>query len=92
MIDVSIVASSPVNVQAGNQNGTSVATGSTIVPYGTMDHSQLENRDALEQHPMASISGLVADLSTRLTADSLGEEITELTNSEILSIWNSIQV
>lgn len=37
---------------------------------GTSDHRELTNRDAGEQHPIASITNLERELSKRLTEDS----------------------
>lgn len=37
---------------------------------GTYDHRELTNRDAGEQHPIASITNLERELSKRLTEDS----------------------
>lgn len=44
---------------------------------GTTDHRRLNHRDAAEQHPIASISGLRAEL------DRIPEPVEALTNSEL---------
>lgn len=45
---------------------------------GTMDHSELENRDIADQHPKSAITGLEADLLSRPD--------TAITDAEILNL------
>ena len=44
---------------------------------GTFDHQQLTNRDAPEQHPIGSISGL------EKTLNRIPEPVEALTNTEL---------
>lgn len=44
---------------------------------GTSDHRALDNRDAAEQHPIGSISGLADELSR------IPEPVEALTNEEL---------
>lgn len=46
-------------------------------PAGTFDHRELTNRDAAEQHPIGSISGLANELSR------IPEPVEALTNEEL---------
>lgn len=45
---------------------------------GTMDHSELDNRDLADQHPESAITGLEADL--------LARPDTAITDAEILNL------
>ncbi len=64
-------------------------------PPGTTDHRKLEGREAADQHPIGAITGLERELAAQLTAEDvsrqLDRELTELTNQDILRIWNSIE-
>lgn len=53
---------------------------SVFIAPGTTDHRQLSNRDAEEQHPIASITGLEAELKR------IPEPIEALTNFELEEI------
>lgn len=64
-------------------------------PPGTTDHRKLAGREAADQHPIGAITGLEAELAAQLTEEDvsrqLDRELTELTNQDIMRIWNSIK-
>lgn len=63
---------------------------------GVSDHSQLTGRDQPGQHPIQAISDLSSELSGRVTPAQtekiIDQSVTDLTNQEILQLWNSITI
>lgn len=53
-----------------------------------LDHTRLLNRSAPDQHPIASITDLTAALDARVQSES----IKEISNQDVLRIWNSITI
>lgn len=47
---------------------------------GTTDHTELENRDAANQHPMSAISGLEDALEDKADADDVPTALSDLTS------------
>lgn len=64
-------------------------------PPGVTDHRRLTGREAADQHPIGAITGLTAELAAQLTEEDvsrqLDRELTELTNQDIMRIWNSVK-
>ncbi len=60
---------------------------------GVTDHRALTGRDAAEQHPIDAITGLSEALAAKAGSDAVGEAVSqsihELTQQDVLNIWNS---
>jgi len=71
----------------GNGSGGGTAAGVT-------DHQDLTGRDAAQQHPISSITGLeeamAAKLETEDVGQALAESIQEVTRQDVTNIWNSV--
>lgn len=89
-------------VDPGPELAAGLETGPQIVvevagsgPPGTTDHRKLAGREAADQHPIGAITGLEEELAAQLTEEDvsrqLDRELTELTNQDIMRIWNSVQ-
>lgn len=65
-------------------------------PPGTTDHRKLAGREAPDQHPIQAITGLEAELAAQLTPEDvsrqLDRELVELSNQDILRIWNAVEI
>ncbi len=65
-------------------------------PPGTTDHRKLAGREAPDQHPIQAITGLEEELAAQLTAEDvsrqLDRELVELSNQDILRIWNTVEI
>lgn len=55
---------------------------------GTTDHTELTNKDAANQHPMSSITGLVSALSGKQETLVSGTNIKTLNNNSLLGSGN----
>lgn len=63
---------------------------------GVSDHSQLSGRDQPGQHPIQAIEDLTGTLAEKMTQAQtekvIDQSVTDLTNQEILQLWNSITI
>lgn len=71
----------------GTISGSGSVGGHVEIPkqFGVSDHSQLQNRDKPEQHPISAITELERVLSQKLDPD----DCEALTNSDIEALINN---
>lgn len=63
---------------------------------GVSDHSQLSGREQPGQHPIQAIEDLSSELAGRVTQAQtekiIDQSVIDLSNQEILQLWNSITI
>jgi len=82
--------------QAGVWRRQPAAGGGSGSGGGVTDHRELAGREAAGQHPISAITGLAEALSAKVGADEVAqaiqENMQEISEQDVLSIWNQVNI